>query len=102
MFVRFVLSVADVGKKRNDSRALDRIGQLTLVSGAGARNSAGQDLGALGDVLSQSVDVLVVNVINLFRAELADFSSLAAVRRTEGLCGRLPSCCPFSFPFVSL
>ena len=78
-------SVADIGEKSDDAGTLDGVGQLTLMCGARTGDSAGQNLCAFGNALSQSVDVLVINSIDLFRAELADLFSLAAVCGTEGL-----------------
>ena len=41
--------VGDVGQQGDLTGALDGLGQLTLMHGAGAGGPAGQDLGALGN-----------------------------------------------------
>ena len=42
-----------VGDEGQTARLLDRLGDLTLVLGAVARNAAGDDLAALGDEVLQ-------------------------------------------------
>ncbi len=84
--VSAVISVADVGQQSNDSRTLDSVGELSLVFSAGAGDSSGKNLCTLGDILSQSADILVINRFDLFCAELADLSSLAAILSAVGLC----------------
>ncbi len=79
-------SVADVGQQSNDSRTLDRVGELSLMLSASAGDSSGKNLCTLGDILSQSDGILVVDCFNLLCAELADFSSLAAILSAVGLC----------------
>ena len=54
------------------ARAHDRDAQAALVLGAGSRNPPRQHLAALGDEAAQQLDVLVVDVVDLVRAELAD------------------------------
>src|SRR3954467_15081814 len=49
--------------------------QLALMQRAGSRDAAWQDLGALGHERHQQLDVLVVDVVNLVRAELADLAA---------------------------
>src|SRR4051812_24898239 len=49
--------------------------QLALMQRAGARDAAWQDLGALGNERHQQLDVLVVDVVDLVRAELADLAT---------------------------
>ena len=78
--------VADVGEKSNDSRALDRVSELSLMLSASAGDSSGKNLCTFGDILSQSDGILVVNRFDLFCAELADLSSLAAILSAVGLC----------------
>ena len=80
--------VADVGQQSNDSCTLDSVSQLSLVHSAGAGDSSGENLCTFGDILSQSADILVINSFDLFCAELADLSSLAAILSAVGLCCR--------------
>ena len=62
------------------ARALDRDRQLALMLGAVAGHAAGQDLAALGHEATQAGEVLVIDVLNLIYAELADLAAgLAAV-----------------------
>src|SRR4029453_3468975 len=60
------------GQERDVPRPLDGQGQLALVLGAGAEHPARQDLSPLGYEARQELDVLVVHVLDLGRAELAD------------------------------
>ena len=78
--------INDVGEKSNDSRALDRVSELSLMLSASAGDSSGKNLCTFGDILSQSDGILVVNRFDLFCAELADLSSLAAILSAVGLC----------------
>src|SRR4030088_913182 len=64
-------SVSDIRNQRDLSRALDRHLQLPLVQRARAGNPARQDLPPLGHERRQQLDVLVVDVVDLVRAELA-------------------------------
>src|ERR1043165_2660042 len=64
-------------QQRGDARALDRVLQLPLVQRARPGDAARKDLPALGDELLQRLQVLVVDVLDLLHAELAD--ALAAV-----------------------
>ena len=57
--------------------SLDRDGQSSLVLGAIAGDTSGQDLAALGDVLSQLAGILIVDTIVDVAAEHADFLSSA-------------------------
>src|SRR5262245_59498694 len=54
--------------------ALERDLQFALVHRAGAGNPPRQDLAALGNERSQQLHVLVVDVVDLVRAELADLA----------------------------
>ena len=65
-------------------------GQLALVLGAGSEHPPRQDLAPLGHEGAEQLDVLVVDVVDLVRAELADLAPaeevalaalLAAARR---------------------
>ena len=55
--------------------------------GAGAGGAAGQDLAALGQILTQLDGVLVVDILGLIHTELADLSALAVLLRGSGLTG---------------
>src|SRR3981081_3550179 len=65
-------SIRDVRNQRNLPGALDRDLQLPLVPRARAGNPSRQNLAPLGHEGRQQLDVLVVDVVNLVRAELAD------------------------------
>src|SRR3954452_8124043 len=64
--------VSHVGNQGQLPRARDRGLQRALVLGAGARDAARLDLAPLRDERRQQPDVLVVDVVDLVRAELAD------------------------------
>src|SRR6266550_4220026 len=64
-----------VRNQRDLSRALDRHLQLPLVHRARARDATRQHLAALRHERSQELDVLVVDVVDLIRAELADLAA---------------------------
>src|SRR5207253_4883041 len=68
-------SIRHVWNQRNLARALDGGLQLALVHRARARDAPRQDLAALGDERADQLHVLVVDVVDLVRAELADFST---------------------------
>ena len=61
-----------VRDERELPRARDRDLQRALVLGAGAGNPARLDLAPLRQERRQQPDVLVVDVVDLLRAELAD------------------------------
>jgi len=62
----------DVRHKCQLSCAFDGRLKFPLMHRAGSRNPSRQDLAALGHERAQQLYVLVINVINLVRAELAD------------------------------
>src|SRR5438552_18506396 len=66
--------IRHVRNERNLTRAFDRNLQLPLVHRAGARDAPRQDLAAFGHERSQQLHVLVVDVVDLVRAELADLA----------------------------
>src|SRR5262249_1829834 len=73
---------------RHRARTLDRVGELTLVSRAAARDPARNDLAALGHEAAQAPDVFVVDEIDFVRTEFADLSP-AEPAALHGLrCGR--------------
>src|SRR5437763_12315290 len=63
--------IRHIGNERDLPRALDRGLQLALVHRARARDPPRQDLAALGDERADQLHVLVVDVVDLVRAELA-------------------------------
>src|SRR6187399_703245 len=63
--------IGHVRNQRQLTRALDRRLQLPLVQRAGAGDPPRLDLAALGQERRQQADVLVVDVVDLLRAELA-------------------------------
>src|SRR6266545_1150837 len=69
------LLVRGEGDQRQMARPLDRLLQEALVPGAGPGDPPRQDLRALGDELLQQLHVLVVDVVDLVRAELADLAA---------------------------
>src|SRR5262249_27221415 len=69
------LLVCHVRNERDLARALDRRLQFALVHRAGARDAPRQDLAALGDERPDQLHVLVVDVVDLVRAELADLAA---------------------------
>ena len=74
--------VADVGHKSHKSCSLDSDSQLTLMLCTGAGNAAGKNLCALGGKLAKTCSILVIDVLYLILAELADLL-LSAVVLTE-------------------
>ena len=69
--------LGDIGQQGKLAGPLDGLGQLALMHGAGAGGPAGQDLGALGNEPAQLGGILVINVITLVHAELANLLALA-------------------------
>src|SRR5439155_23694563 len=64
-------SVGYVRDQRDLPRPLDGGLQLPLMHGTRARNPPGQDLAALGHEGTEQLDILVVDIVDLVRAELA-------------------------------
>src|SRR3954467_9783322 len=83
--------IGDVGNQRELTRALDGHLQLALMQRAGAGNPPRLNLSAFWQKRRQQPDVLVIDVIDLFRAELAHPS--AAEESTARRIG--PSLCVF-------
>ena len=86
--------VGDVGEKSDVSCALDGLGQLTLMLGAGAGHAAGKDLCALADETAKLCNILVVNIVNLIGAENANLAALSGTCITveSRTLGTLGSC----------
>lgn len=60
--------------------ALDRHGQLALVAGAGASDTARQNLGALGNEPAKSRNVFVIDGFYFIHAEIAHlFAAVSAL-----------------------
>src|SRR4051812_7880074 len=83
---KFRSSIRHVRDERDLTGALDRRLQLALVHRAGPGDPARQDLAALGHERTNQLRVLVVDVVDLVRAELAD---LAAAEQRAALTLRL-------------
>src|SRR4029079_11913900 len=66
--------IGDVRQQGDLPRALDGRLKLPLVHRAGAGDSAGQNLAALRHERADKLEVLVVDVVDLVRAELADLA----------------------------
>jgi hypothetical protein len=87
-----------VGKKRHVTSAFQSDAQFPLMSGAGAGLPARLDLGALGEVASEAVDLLVVDQDGLVGAERADLATasvaveVVALPRPGGGHGSMVSC----------
>src|SRR5712691_6350915 len=67
-------SISNVRNQRDLTRALDGRLQLPLMHRAGAGDAPRQNLAALGHEGTEQLDVFVVDVVDLVRAELADFA----------------------------
>jgi hypothetical protein len=64
-----------VGQKRDVTSPLQRDRQLPLVAGAGAGLPARFDLGSLGQIPTEAVDLLVVDLDRFVSAERADLAA---------------------------
>src|SRR5215216_6711948 len=72
----------DVGQQRQETGALERLGELELLLLADRRDARRHDLAALGDVALQQTHVLVVDLRGIGAGEGAGIA--AAVERTPG------------------
>lgn len=70
--------LGDEGQQSDLTGPLDGLGQLTLMHGAGAGGPAGQDLGPLRNEAAQLGGILVIDILALVDAELANLLALAA------------------------
>lgn len=59
------------------ARALDSYSELALMLCAGTGDSSRKDLCALGDILSQAGYILVIDLVDMIGAELADLLASA-------------------------
>src|SRR2546425_7600385 len=72
-FIDAPLSVRrDVRNQGHRPRTLDSVRELALMPGTATRDTSGDDLPALGDEVAKATDILVVDEVNLVRAEFAD------------------------------
>ena len=55
--------IGNIGQQSYLTGTLDGHGQITLMTGTGAGHTAGNDLGALRDILAQTVNVLIINML---------------------------------------
>ena len=78
LFVNFNL-VNHVGQEGHLTGSLDGLSELTLMHGAGAGCTAGQDLAALGHVAAELSSIFVVDKSALIGTELANFSALVVL-----------------------
>src|SRR3990167_4573491 len=69
-----------VRQQRHETCTLDRLCQLTLILGAGASNAAGNDLAGFSDVVFQQFQIFVINLLNTFCSETAEFSAAIKTR----------------------
>src|SRR6266849_7961426 len=65
----------DVRQEREEPRALDRLGELTLLAGRHRGDPARHDLAAFGDEPLQQLDVLVVDLGRARPGERAGFAA---------------------------
>ena len=77
-------SIHREGQQRDGTGALDGLAQLTLMLGAVAAHPAGQDLAALVGEAAQTVDVLVVDVLDLIHTEAAHLPAGATASPGRG------------------
>src|SRR6478736_8447266 len=70
-------------QKRQETRALDRLRQLALVTCLGPGDAARHDLAGFADVLAQRVQILVIDLDDAFSGEAAEL--LAAEKFRHGL-----------------
>src|SRR6266403_1608552 len=71
-FMPGVLVRRHVRQQGHRAGVLDGVGELALMPRAAARDPARNDLAALGDEAAQATHVLVVDEVDLVRAELAN------------------------------
>ena len=67
------------GQQSDLTGTLDGLGQLTLMHSTGTGGTAGQDLGALADEAAQLGGILIIDMLALIHAELANLTALTAV-----------------------
>ena len=67
--------IVRVRDQRQETRALDGRCQLTLVLGLGTGHAARHDLAVLGEVLTQGVEILLVDLFDALGGELAELAT---------------------------
>src|SRR5688572_16649437 len=87
-----------VRNQRKLPRAHDGGAELPLVLGAGARDPTRQDLRTLRDERKKEFGVLVVDVVDLVRAELADLAATEHRTALPVLAGRAGRACRAGAP----
>jgi hypothetical protein len=70
--------IGRVGQERYVTRALDGFGQHALVRCAGSTDATRQDFPALRNEALKELHILVINEVNLFSTEAADFAAMHA------------------------
>jgi nicotinamide mononucleotide (NMN) deamidase PncC len=70
--------IGRVGQERNVARALDGFGQHALMRCAGSTDTTRQDFPAFRNEALKELHVLVINEVNLFSTEAADFAAMHA------------------------
>src|SRR3954469_12474896 len=88
-----------VRNQRQETRALDRFRELTLVAGGGAADARRDDLAGLVDEVLQHFDVLVVDPLDLVGGEAAELA--AAEKRPLPFVLLVLAELPFAFSFAS-
>src|SRR5690242_11843796 len=64
--------IVAVGQQCQEPRAIHGVRQLALVARLGAGDAARHDLAGFGDVLTQDIQVLVVNLLHALGGETAE------------------------------
>ncbi len=64
------------------TRTLDSYGQLALMCRAGAGDTAGQNLCALGHIAAKSCDILIVDILDLIYTEAAYLATASVTHRS--------------------
>ena len=72
-------SVADVRQQRQLTGALNRDGELSLMSGAGAGDSAGQNLSSFRDEATELLSIFVIDELRLLDTESANLFAALSV-----------------------
>src|SRR5688572_17502912 len=85
--------ISGVGQERQLARPHDRHPQPALMLRTGAGNPPRQHLATLGDEAGQQLDVLVVDVVDLVRAELADLAPAEESAATALRAGLVAALC---------
>src|SRR5882672_10999557 len=65
----------EIRQERDVARALDRAREHSMMLGAVARGTAGDELAALGDEISQKRHVFIIDIDHAIDAEAAGFAA---------------------------